>query len=342
MASITITPAGTFRVLVRRKGSRTVCKTFPTRAEAQRFARRAEAELDAGKPVTAPGGATVADAIDAYRKLRDTGKRSIDPAANEHYMLLHLDRGLGETPVASLTPQRIADFCRLRAEDGAGAYTVGMEVSKLGTVLRYAAISLHATWGDPVTAARPLLEHLGLIGPGKWRDRRPTPQELDAVRAKAQPLLRDIIDFAVATCMRRGEIVRIVWRDLDAEKRVVVIRDRKHPRVKRGNDETIPLLGDALAVASRQPRGNERIFPVTPEWVSDNFLLACRIAGVDDLHFHDLRHHGISLLFERGYTIEQVALVSGHRSWQQLRRYTHLRPEHVLSREAYPGSPRRP
>lgn len=331
MASIIKTPAGTFRALVRRKGSRTLCKTFPTKKEAERWARQAEADLEAGRPVTVPGGATVGDAIDAYRKLRDSGRRGIAPGSNEHYMLAHLDAGLGDVPVAALAPQRLAKFAKMRADDGAGPYTVNMEVSKLGTVLKYAAISLHATWGDPVGAARPLLEHLGLIGPGKARDRRPTPDELAALRAKADTRLRDIIDLAIATCMRRGEIARIEWADIDREKRLITIRDRKHPRAKKGNHETIPLLGDALDIIDRQPRDDDRIFPVSPEWMSDAFLLACRVCGIEDLHLHDLRHEGISRLFEAGYTIEQVALVSGHRSWSQLRRYTQLRPEQLHS-----------
>jgi integrase len=43
------------------------------------------------------------------------------------------------------------------------------------------------------------------------------------------------------------------------------------------------------------------------------------------LHFHDLRHEGISRLFEIGRTIPQAASVSGHRSWSSLQRYTHIR-----------------
>lgn len=342
MASIIKTPAGTFRALVRRKGTKTLCRTFPTRKEAERWARQAEADLEAGRVVQRAGGPTVGDAIQAYRELRESGRRDIAPGSNEHYMLEHLDRDLGDTTVSALTPQRLATFASRRAEDGAGPYTVNMEVSKLGTVLKYAAISLHAQWGDPVGAARPLLEHLGLIGPGQSRDRRPTADELERVRAEADPLLRDIIDFAVSTCMRRGEIARVLWADFDAERRLLTIRDRKHPRQKLGNHETIPVFQDAVALLNRLPRDDDRIFPVSPEWISDGFLQACRIAKVADLHFHDLRHHGISLLFERGFTIEQVALVSGHRSWQQLRRYTNLRPEMLHERASRQDTQPRP
>jgi integrase len=52
---------------------------------------------------------------------------------------------------------------------------------------------------------------------------------------------------------------------------------------------------------------------------------ASKFLEINDLHFHDLRHEGISRLFEMGCTIPQVAAVSGHRSWQSLQRYSHLR-----------------
>ena len=52
---------------------------------------------------------------------------------------------------------------------------------------------------------------------------------------------------------------------------------------------------------------------------------ACQQLEIKDLHFHDLRHEGVSWLFEMGRTIPQVAIVSGHRSWSSLKRYSHLR-----------------
>ena len=57
------------------------------------------------------------------------------------------------------------------------------------------------------------------------------------------------------------------------------------------------------------------------------FTRTCRDLKIEDLHFHDLRHEGASRLFEAGFSIQQVALVTGHRDWKMLRRYTHLKPE---------------
>ena len=81
----------------------------------------------------------------------------------------------------------------------------------------------------------------------------------------------------------------------------------------------------------RATRGNEddRIFPYHHKSAGTAFTRACQDLAIKDLHFHDLRHEGTSRLFEAGFAIEQVALVTGHKDWKMLRRYTHLRPEHL-------------
>ena len=73
------------------------------------------------------------------------------------------------------------------------------------------------------------------------------------------------------------------------------------------------------------PRTAPQIFPYSTVAISAAFTRACKMLGIEDLHFHDLRHEGVSRLFEMGKTIPQVASVSGHRSWTSLKRYSHLR-----------------
>ena len=73
------------------------------------------------------------------------------------------------------------------------------------------------------------------------------------------------------------------------------------------------------------PRRDERIFPYSTDAISAAFTRACKVLGIDDLHSYDLRHEGVSRLFETGRAIPQVATVSGHRSWHSLKRYSHLR-----------------
>lgn len=346
MASITQTGPKSWRVLIRRKGHKALCRTFKTEKEARAFGRKAEADIESGRHVSS-GGTTVADAVDAFRELREQGKRPVRPTSNEEYMLRHLSDpdGIGGVRVDRLTPQKVAEWCRTRHDDGAGPYTVGMEISKLATVLKYAAISLHTVLPDIVGAARPLLEYSGLIGPGQARTRRPSPAELDAVLEQLGPQMQDVVRFAIASAMRRAEICRILWADVDEERRLVLIRDRKHPKRTKGNHQLVPLVDrtgfDAWAILNRQPKGDARIFPLSTEYVSDSFAAACRAAGVENLHLHDLRHEATSRLFEAGMSIEQVAVITGHADWRNLKRYSHIKPESLTVGTRPDTEPRR-
>lgn len=325
-----------WRALVRRKGAPVYCKTFRTKAQAEAWARQVEADIDRGR---APAPATVlgrtllvSEVIKAYRELRDKA-RPISDSSNEHYMLKALDAGLGDLDATRLTPQDLVGYCSSRRDEGAGPYTNNMHISKLGTVLRYAGVALKVQLPDVVAAARPLLAYQGLIGGGGKRERRPTEDELHRVvehlAGQFGELYADCARFAVLTAMRRGEIARLQWADVDAEKRLVLVRDRKDPRRKTGNDQWVPLLGGAWDIVQAQPRADDepRIFPVHEQTLSKYFKAACDALSIPDLHFHDLRHDGVSRLFEAGYEIQQVALVSGHKDWRHLRRYTQLKPE---------------
>ncbi|WP_231747186.1 tyrosine-type recombinase/integrase, partial [Burkholderia sp. BDU5] len=149
---------------------------------------------------------------------------------------------------------------------------------------------------------------------------------------------------AFTSAFRRGELFRLTWSDLDVERRLALVRDRKHPRQKKGNDEWVPLIGDSLEVLLRQPRypvppeyeakrkmdpkiephPNEYIFRFDKSTASKYFKLACDDKGIVDLRPHDLRHEATSALFEDGWDIPEVAAVTGHKDWRNLKRYTSL------------------
>ncbi len=171
------------------------------------------------------------------------------------------------------------------------------------------------------------LKTYGLIGKSNERDRRTTDDELALIISHIQSDLpmEAMIQFSVDSAMRISELTSIRWDDLNLTDRTVLIRNRKHPRVKIGNNQIVPLLGRCLDVINSQPRVDSRIFPYKTNSIGTAFHRACVKAGVVDLRWHDLRHEGISRLFEKGYLIHEVALVSGHRSWDQLKRYTTLR-----------------
>jgi len=244
----------------------------------------------------------------------------------EHYTLKMLDRTLGDVVAAELTVDDLLGWALGRRDEGAGPYTVNMDLSRLGTVFRYAAAGVH----DVIAAARPKLSYLGLIGGGGKRERRPTEEEsalvLEWLRANKGQQYADFAAFAAITAMRRGEVARLLWADLDRKQKMVLIRDRKDPRNKVGNDQWVPLLGASWALVLRQPADDERIFPIHPQTMSKYFTECCKALAIPDLHLHDLRHEGISAMFEHGFGIPQVAVVSGHRDWRHLKRYTQIDP----------------
>lgn len=325
-----------WRAQIRKQG-RSISKTFRTKAEAQAWAREAEIGLET--PATAAQG-SVADWITDYRNVRQESGRPVAPQSNEEYMLRKLASALGQHLVPRLTTQDLIEFAQHRKLAGAGPYTISMDISKLGTVLRHMASIKGITIPDIVKNAWPALNHLKLVGPGGRRERRPTPAELQAIFAwsRENPQykvpLEDIIRVLMQSAFRRGEIFRITWDDLDAQRALVLVRDRKDPRKKQGNDELVPLIGDALDIINRQPRGSpdNRIFPYLPGTVSKYFKWACDAKDIADLHLHDLRHEATSSLFEAGWDIPEVAAVTGHKDWRNLKRYTNLDPADVAEK----------
>jgi integrase len=194
-------------------------------------------------------------------------------------------------------------------------------------------------WGIPLDreqmrAAFAVTKQLGMTTKSDKRDRRPTLEELDALMAffgdrqerspDSAPMQR-IIAYALFSTRRMEEIVRPLWKHLDVPHSRLLIKDMKHPGQKLGNDVWVDLPPPALAIIEAMPRSSGPIFPYSTDAIGAAFTRACKVLGIADLHFHDLRHEGVSRLFEMGLSIPRVAAVSGHRSWQSLQRYTHLR-----------------
>jgi integrase len=342
MASIRKQKSGAWRVQVRRKG-RKLSETFVRHDDAKKWGAEAERQIDRGETPTLARTAklrTFGDLIDLHiADMTEVGK---PPQRSKSATLAMLKRRLGMRNMADLDRERIVTFGRARAAEGAGPMTLGSDIGAIKLVLSHAA-AVHGlpVSVEPVNLARIALKRLGLVGKSNERDRRPTDEELarliehfDKGRYQTLPMGR-IIKFAVATAMRQEEICRVKWSDLAVRTKMLMIRDRKDRREKKGNDQRIPLLAvsgyDAMALIEEQ-RGfrsndDDRIFPLNHKSVGSAFTRACRDLQIIDLHFHDLRHEGTSRLFEAGFEIPQVALVTGHKDWKMLRRYTHLRPE---------------
>ncbi len=322
-----------WRAQVRRQNHKPQTKTFRTKREADEWARSIEARIDAGAEPKSAALVKVGDLIREYREIREQGGRPVDPTTNTSYMLQHLEDDLGHEPVSALIPARLVKWASARKAEGAGPYTVNMELSCLGTTLRHAASFMNLQLPDVTGQARPLLLHLELIGGGTRRTRRPTEDELQAVLGYVQqrdPAAADAMRVGAITGLRRSELVlKLNWADIDDDKRAALIRQRKHPRRALARDEWVPLLGAAWDIVQRQPKTGERVFPVSPEKISDLFTAACKAGGIPDLRLHDLRHLASSRLQELGFDDVERMAITGHRSVGMNARYTHPTPEHL-------------
>ncbi|MBS7552980.1 hypothetical protein KHC23_04860 [Ancylobacter dichloromethanicus] len=170
---------------------------------------------------------------------------------SKDFGLTALDERLGALEIADLDRERLIKYGKDRAKEGAGPVTIGMDFEYIKTVLSHAAAVHGVTLStEPVDLARIALERLGLIGKGKERDRRPTQDELDRIITALDQNPRQsipvgrIVRFAVATAMRQEEICRVEWRDFDPRTRMLLIRNRKDPRRKDGNDQRLSLRLD--------------------------------------------------------------------------------------------------
>lgn len=333
MASI-VKRGGSWVANIRRKGFPSKSKSFRTKALATKWAHETEAALyETQDDKSILSSLTLGALIERY--FEEIGSTTTFGRSKEA-VLNSLDSQLGDVTILDLTATRLMSFVQDRLASGAGGVTIAIDLTYLRNVLDTAKHLWGInTDGNIVTEVKAKLKYLGVSTRSKSRDRRPTPEELERIykHIAAMPTAQtklpyaDLIRFAIASAMRASEITRITWDDLNETNRTIIIRDRKDPKEKVGNHQTVPLLGEAYEIVSRQPRISDRIFPFSSETMTTVFGRICITLKIEDLHFHDLRHEGISRLFEQGYQIQEVALVSGHKSWDMLKRYTQLKPE---------------
>lgn len=178
-------------------------------------------------------------------------------------------------------------------------------------------------------SAREVLRREGLIAKPEQRDRRPTREELWKLsRHFHGHWMLYMMWFAIYSARRQSEIVRIEWDDINHDNRTVLIRDLKHPS-KKGVKQWAKLPRSAYKIIMKHGQRKGRVFPYNGKTISTLFTRACHVCGIEDLHFHDLRHDGVSRLFERGLNITEVQRISLHANWTTLQRYTNLKPEDV-------------
>lgn len=310
-------------------------ETFTRRRDAESWARQVEVQAEhivASGYQPVPEGYSVADLIEGYAQECNMGGKTKQAT---HAML---KRELGSIPLKRINSIHLRDFIDKRVSTGAGGVTIAADLSFFGAILKWGKHSRRIDLPtDLARDARRDLTSRSVSTRSNERDREPTPAEFNLLYTlwrdnKRQKIpMATLCAFALATSMRQDEICSIKVEDVNAADRTVIIRDRKDPRKKDGNHQTVPLLPAAWSIVEPvlSIRKTGRVFPYQASSVSTAFTRACVKLGIVDLHFHDLRHKATSDLFRTGLSIPQVALLTGHKTWTQLKRYTHTKAEDV-------------
>ncbi len=334
---------GKFQSQVRIKVDGTIVyqesQTFKTRPQAMLWGLTLEKKIEdeGGWAARKQGRVTVGKLLDAHLAyLEKMDKPTLAYAGRVKNLKDPEINPLGEMQVAKVTSSHIVSWASDFSEGRAPA-TVLNHLMALSAAYRSGPLAHHINTDVGIVAnAISYLKQHGVAGVSTCRDRRVTDEEIAKIADRHEGLfdvtipLRDVMQLLVALPRRRSEIMTIKWEDYDAEKGTLSLWDTKHPTKVR--HEVIPVPDTAQAILARLPRKDARIMPYNKGSVTDAFSRGAAAMGIEDVHLHDLRHEGISRLFERGLNIPEVALISGHLSWNTLKRYTHIKPQTVLDK----------
>lgn len=312
---------GKWQARAQRKGQQPVSKSFQSKEDAQRWARQVEAEIDKGSytNIALAERTLFKDVIERYVQEVTLKTRSMK---EDTYRL----RALARHPIAklrmtALTPIKVAEYRDERLKLVSNGAVI-RELSYFSSIINHA----RREWGIMMVNPLPLVKKP--TAP-QGRSRILTEEELGRLYGALTPKIKSsnhwilpLTKFALETAMRRGEILGLRWEHVDLSKRTAFI-----PLTKNGESRLVPLSTAAIEILQGLPRNlNGQVFPVNGTTLSAAIEKARTKAGLDDFHFHDLRHMAITRLAEKLPNLIELSAVSGHKSLAMLKRYYHPNP----------------
>ncbi|PCE30057.1 integrase [Burkholderia ubonensis subsp. mesacidophila] len=274
---------------------------------------------------------TVRDALAQYTKSVSIEKRGYK---QEMYRASTIAKSfVGEKVLSELTTVDIANYRDIRLSSPSrntnrpiAPNTVRLELALLRDLFNIAIIEWGICKDNPVSRVRK-----PKLPPG--RDRRVSFGEerrlLRAAAAHRNIEIHALIVLAIETAMRQGELLNLQWENINLRTRIAHL-----PLTKNGSKRDVPLSMRAMDVLTRlgtKPEG--RIFKYTSDGFKSAWRTLVQRLEIDDLHFHDLRHEAVSRLFELGtLDMMEIATISGHKSMQMLKRYTHLKASNMVAK----------
>jgi integrase len=265
--------------------------------------------------------------------LRDTaGQRRSEETVNMH--VRRLRQTFKGKEMESLSGADVGAYIRLRLDDGVSASTVNRELEVLSAAINFAYRNLEWRLPNPVRE-RMLREPEGRL---RWLTRVQADALIAAANQEPKAAhLGPLIQLALHTGMRRGELLGLEWSRVDLAARQVYLEGRHTKSKKR---RTVPLNATGLDAIMERAKFREDHCP-SCRWVfcdeeanpiasvQRSFATACRRADIEDFRFHDLRHTCAAWLVQAGISLAEVRDVLGHSTIAMTERYAHLAPENA-------------
>jgi len=295
----------------------TVTKTFLNKKDGEAWARLTEADIERNEfmPKIKKASETLGNLFDRYTKEVAPIHRS----STTRFMIASLKGKLGDIRIKEFNARVLASWRDDRLKEVKPASVI-RELNTLSAMLNHARKEWCYLIVNPASdIKRPKVS--------ASRTRRLVDDEESKLMEALPKVHRMILRFALATAMRRGEILSLLWSNINLEARVAVL-----PFTKNGEERRVPLSSKAVAILKQQKASiiqsiDGKVFDVNPISLDKSWRKACKKAGISDLRFHDLRHEAVSRLFESGFNMMEVSAISGHKTLQMLKRYTHLKAE---------------
>jgi integrase len=316
---------GKWQAKIRKKGQRAISKSFLAHEDAEKWARKTEIELERGlylDDIEEARTTTIKEAASLFEREHLERLRGGPREKNRLAALLERTKW-GPLSLASLKSKDVAAYARRREKEGRKPDTIRLDLALLSRLYKHA----RQEWGmesirNPVDAVRrPSLR-------GTARTRRLEEGEEEKLLKAAHVDLKPVILFGLETAMRRGEIAELRWENIDVMKRTAHL-----PRTKNGEARTVPLSLKAVEILRGIARHLDGpVFALGKDQITDRMRVTVQRGGLKDLRFHDIRHEATSRLFEKGLNPMEVSSITGHKTLQMLKRYTHLRAEDLVTK----------
>lgn len=313
---------------IRRRGRPSISATFGSKADARAWAAGTESEIARGvyRERGEDDRLTLGLLIDRYRLEVTPHKKG---AAVELVRLAAIRRDpISEIRLSDYLPADLATYRDRRLALVSGS-TVNRELNLISHMFNVGRKEWGVKMDNPVPRLRRPKEN-------RARCRRLKAGEEAALMHELRPRERDerglyrpggcrsawmlpLVQLALATAMRQGELLALRWQDVDLPGKCVVLHDTKN-----GDRREVPLSTQARLLLERLPRDRSgQVFPMTSEAVKQAFARAVERAGLRDFHFHDLRHEAVSRMAPLIRDSLTLSKVTGHKSTRMLGRYFH-------------------